>query len=87
MLLQKDGFQKRNMKLPAMSPPIKDPIPNQHNIIIITQQDPILPPLLPKWPTKYKPFIDDTHFQIKQKTEKTILQIINVLRTKILRIN
>ena len=44
-----------------MSPLRKDPIPNQDNTIIITQQDPILQPLLAKWPIENKPFIDDTN--------------------------
>ena len=50
-----------------MSPPRKDPIPNQYSTSIITQQDPILPPLLEKWPTGYKPFLNYTHFSNKSE--------------------
>ena len=53
-----------------MSPPRKYPIPNQDSTIIITQQYPIITPLLEKWHNGYKPFIDDTHFKTKQKTNK-----------------
>ena len=53
------------MKSPAILPPRKDPIPNQYSTIIITQLDPILPPILSKLRTGYKPFIDDTHFSNK----------------------
>ena len=45
---------RSNMKLPAMSPPRKDPIPNQDSYIIINEQYPILPILLAKYPTGYK---------------------------------
>ena len=44
-----------------MSPQRKDPIPNQDSNKIITQQDPILPPLLEKYPTGYNPLFNDTH--------------------------
>ena len=67
-----------------MSPLRKDTISNQDSTIIITQQDPILPPLLEKLLTGYKPFMHDTHFSKKQKTNIMILQIIHVLRTKFL---
>ena len=50
-----------------MSPPRKNPITNQDSTRIITQQDPILPPTLPKGPTGYKPFFDDTHLSNKTK--------------------
>ena len=49
-----------------MSPPRKDPITNKDSNRITTQQDPICPPLLVKWPTRYKPFIDD-----KKNSNKT----------------
>ena len=66
VLLQKDGFQeKRNIKSPVISPLRKNPIPNQDSTIIITQQDPIIPPLLANWYTGYKSFFNYTHFQIK----------------------
>ena len=45
-----------------MPPPKKDPIPNQDSTIIINQKDPILPPLLSKCPTVYKPFIGYAQF-------------------------
>ena len=45
-----------------MLPPIKDTISNQYSTRVITQQDPILPPLLSIWSTGHKPFIDYTHF-------------------------
>ena len=54
------------MKLPAIQPPIKDSIKNQYSTIIINQKDPILPPLLAKYPIGYKPFFfNDTHFSNK----------------------
>ena len=53
------------MRSPAMSPPRKDPIPNQDSNRIITQQDPILPPLLQKYPTGYKPLFNNTHYPNK----------------------
>ena len=53
------------MKLPVMSPPKKDPIPNQDINRIITQQDPILQPILAKYPTRYKPLFNDTHYPNK----------------------
>ena len=74
VLLNKCGLQeKRNMKSPAISPPINDPIINQYITIIITQQDLILPTLLSKGPTGYKPFIDDTPFSNKIEDEHTDL--------------
>ena len=72
------------MKSPEMSPPINDPITNQYSNRIITQRDPILPPLLSTGHTEHKPFSNDTNFQIKQKTDIIVLQIIHILRTKIL---
>ena len=53
------------MKPPEMSPPKKDPIPNQDSNRIITQQDPILPPLLEKYPTRFKPLFNHTHYPNK----------------------
>ena len=35
--------RRKNRESPAMSPPRKDPIPNQYIDILITQQDPSLP--------------------------------------------
>ena len=54
--------KESNLKSPAISPPRKDPIPNQYITRIITQQYPNLPPHLVKVPTGYDPFIDDTYF-------------------------
>ena len=45
-----------------MSPPRKDPIPNQDSTVIVIQQDPTLPPNLSKWTTGYKSFFSDTYF-------------------------
>ena len=50
------------MKSPSISPPRKNPIPNQDITIIITQQDLNLSPHLTEVPTVNKPFIDDTKF-------------------------
>ena len=44
-----------------MSPPRKDLIPNQDSNIIYNDVDPILPPLLEKYPTGYKPLFNDTY--------------------------
>ena len=41
-----------------MLPPRKGPIPNQDSKIIIDGQDPILLPLLEKYPTGYKPLFN-----------------------------
>ena len=49
------------MKSPAMSPPRKDPIPNQDINRLITQQDPSDPPIIEKYTTVYKPLFNDTH--------------------------
>ena len=48
-----------------MSPPRRYSIPNQDSTRIITQQDPILPPILSKKPTGHKPFIGEAHFSNK----------------------
>ena len=45
-----------------MLPPRKYPIPDEYSTRIITQQDPILPPLTEKLPNGHRHFIDDTHF-------------------------
>ena len=52
-----------------MLPPRKDPIPNQDSTIIINKKYPILPPLLEKWPTEYKSFINDTYFSNKTEVK------------------
>ena len=61
--------EKRNMKSLAMSPPIKDPIPNQDSTRIIHQQYPTLPPLLSQWPTVHKPFFNDRYVSNKIEEE------------------
>ena len=57
--------KERNIKSPKMSPPRKDQIPNQNSTRIINKQDPILPPLLEKYPTGYKQLLNDTHYSNK----------------------
>ena len=49
------------MESPAMSPPIKDPIPNQYIKISITEKDSSLPPNMAKYPPEYKPLFNDAH--------------------------
>ena len=49
------------MTLPAMSPPRKDPSPNQDINIFITKQYPILPPIKAKCPPGFKPLFIDAH--------------------------
>ena len=44
-----------------MSPPRKYPISNQDSNRITNKQDPILLPLLAKYPTGYKPLFNYTH--------------------------
>ena len=53
------------MKSPAILPPRKDPIQNQDSTRIINEKYPILPPLLAKYPTGYKPIFNDTHYPNK----------------------
>ena len=62
MLLQKriPGV-KGNIKSPKMYPPRKDPITNKDIIVIITEQDPSLPPIIAKYPHGYKPLFNNTH--------------------------
>ena len=60
-----------NIKSLSISPPRKDPIPNQDSTRIITQQYPNLPPHLAKGPTGHKSFIDDTHFSNPTENEHT----------------
>ena len=62
VLLQKTHCKKKsNMKSPAMSPPKKDPIPYEDINILITKQDPSLPPIMEKYPPVYKPLFNDKH--------------------------
>ena len=52
-----------------MSSPRNDPIPNQDSTIIINEQDPILPPLLVKYPTGYKSLFNDTNYPNKSEDD------------------
>ena len=61
----KDQILNQYGKSPAMLPPRKDPIPNQDSNIIINQQYPIIPPLLEKYPTGYKPLFDESNYPNK----------------------
>ena len=76
--------RKRNRKSPAMLPPITDQIPDQYSIIIINEQVPILPELVAKYPTGYRPFLYDVHYSNKTEDKSIILQIIYVLRLMII---
>ena len=58
---RKDPVTNQDSKLPAITPSIKDTIPNQDSKIIITQQDRYFPPILAKYPTGYKPLFNDTN--------------------------
>ena len=49
------------MKLPAMSPPRKYPIPNQDIKRLITEKYASLPPHLSKYPPGYKSLLNDAH--------------------------
>ena len=51
----------KNTKSPAISPPRKYQIPNHYIKILITQKYPILPPIIAKHTTGYKPLFNDTH--------------------------
>ena len=51
------------MKSLAMSPPRKDPIPNQDKNRLFTKQYPILPPIIEKYAPGYKLLFNDTHDQ------------------------
>ena len=44
-----------------MSPPKKDTITDQYINILITKQDPSLPPIIAKHPPGNKPLFNDTH--------------------------
>ena len=58
------------MGSPGVSPQRKDTIKNQDTNRIINEQDPIIPPLLAKYHTGYKPLFNDTHHP--NKTEDDI---------------
>ena len=57
------------MKSHAMSPPRKYTIPNKDSTRIINEQDPIIPPLLAKYPTGYKPLFNDTNYPNKKEDD------------------
>ena len=44
-----------------MSPSIKDPITNKYINRLITEQDPIIPPIKAKCPPGFKPLFIDAH--------------------------
>ena len=48
-----------------MNPSRKDTIPNQDSNRIINKQDTIIPPLLEKYHTGYKPLFNDTYYPNK----------------------
>ena len=49
------------MASPSMSPPRKDPIPDQYINRLITKQDPSLTPIKARYPTGFKSLFNDTH--------------------------
>ena len=49
------------MKSPEISPPRKDPIPNQDINILITEPYPSLPLIIEKYPPGYQPLFNNTH--------------------------
>ena len=54
-------MNKSNIKSPAMSTPIKDPIPNQYINILIAKQDSSLPPNKAKYSPGFKPLFNVAH--------------------------
>ena len=69
------------MGSPGVSPQRKDTIKNQDTNRIINEQDPIIPPLLSKYHTVYKPLFNDTHHP--NKTEDDINDSTDNSRTDI----
>ena len=49
------------MKSPAMSPPIKDPVPNQYINRLTNGQAPSLPPIIAKYIPGYKSLFNGRH--------------------------
>ena len=83
------------MKSPARLPPINYPISKKDSNRITNKQDPILPPLMEKYPTGYKPLFDDMHYPNKTKddlndsTDNSRTEIdhyLNKLNVKMMRI-
>ena len=62
---RKYPIPNQESKSPAMYPSRNYPIPNQDSNRIITQKYPIIPPLLEKYPTGYKPLFNDAHYPNK----------------------
>ena len=77
---RKYSIPNQDGKSPAISPPRKDTTTNQDSKRIITQQYPILPPLLAKYLTGYKPLLMIRIIQIKHMMTLIILQIIHIMR-------
>ena len=73
-----------NMKSPAMSPPRKYPILNKDINRFIPKQYPSLPPVISKYLPVYKPLLKILVIQIVHKMALIIIQIIHVMRKKIL---
>ena len=61
-------IRKSNMKSPTMSHPKKDPIPNQDINRLITEQDPIIPPIIENTLLDINHFLMICMIQIVQKT-------------------
>ena len=61
--------RKTNTKSPAMLPPRNDPIINQYSTRNINRQDSILPPLLAKYTTVYKPLFNDAYYPNKTEDD------------------
>ena len=57
------------MGSPGVSPQRKDTIKNQDTNRIINEQDPIIPPLLSKYLTGYKPLFNDTNYPNKTEDD------------------
>ena len=75
---RKDTIKNKYSKSPAIFPPRKDPVLNQDSNRIINEHDPILPPLLEKYPTGYKKLFNDTHYP--NKTENDLNDSIDISR-------
>ena len=66
---RKDSIPNQYSKSPAILPLGKDPIPNQYSNITINEEDPIIPPILAKYPTGYKPLFNDMHYPNKTECD------------------
>ena len=65
MLLKENALQGKKIIIqsPGIYPPRKDSIPNQDIKRLITKQDPILPPIIEKFPPGYKPLFSYSNDQ------------------------